>query len=57
MLAELLADRAIQSFAGLNAGTEWAKGGDAAMGALMLGEQDVDDWVERLIDGFSAGAA
>ncbi|MDE1947760.1 MAG: HDOD domain-containing protein [Burkholderiales bacterium] len=53
----LLAERAIQAFAGMNTGTEWAKGGDAAMGALMLGEQDVDDWVERLLDGFSEGAA
>ena len=53
----LIAELAIQSYARMNASTEWTKGGDAAMGALMLAEVDVNDWVERLVDGFSDGAA
>lgn len=53
----LLAERAIQTFAGLNSSTEWVKGGDGALGALMLGDADVLDWEERLVEGFSAGSA
>ena len=53
----LIAERAIQSFAQMNASTEWDKGGDAAMGALMLSENDMTDWVDKLVDGFSAGVA
>jgi HD-like signal output (HDOD) protein len=53
----LLAELAIQSFAGLNSSTEWAKGGDSAMGVLMLAEQDIQDWVEQLVHAFSEGAA
>lgn len=48
----LLAERAIQTFAGLNSSTEWVKGGDGALGALMLGDADVLDWEERLVEGF-----
>ena len=53
----LIAERAIQTFAGMNASTEWAKGGDAALGALMLADLDVEDWVDRLLEGFASGAA
>jgi len=53
----LIAERAIQEFARMNNSTEWIKGGDAAMGALMLGDHDVQDWVEKLVHGFSEGAA
>lgn len=53
----LLAEVAIQRFAGLNAGTEWDKGGDYAASALMLGDHDVEDWVDRLIEDFALGKA
>jgi HD-like signal output (HDOD) protein len=53
----LIAETAIQEFARMNTSTEWAKGGDGAMGALMLSEHDVHDWVEKLVHGFSEGAA
>jgi hypothetical protein len=53
----LMAEMAIQSYAGLNSSTEWVKGGDAAMGALMLGDHDMHDWIERLVAGFSEGKA
>ena len=53
----LVAELAIQTYARMNSSTEWNKGGDAAMGALMLAEADVQDWVETLRDGFSSGAA
>ena len=33
------------------------EGGDGALGALMLGDADVLDWEERLVEGFSAGSA
>jgi HD-like signal output (HDOD) protein len=49
----LLADLAIQRFARLNASMEWTKGGDFVAGALMLSDQDVEDWVERLLEEFS----
>jgi HD-like signal output (HDOD) protein len=51
----LLAELAIQRFARLNCSTEWEKGGDRAVGALMLNDQDVEDWVDRLHEGFALG--
>lgn len=53
----LLADRAIQEFAGLHASHEWAKGGEAVPGALMLSEGDVQEWVQQLVEGFAEGLA
>jgi HD-like signal output (HDOD) protein len=53
----LIAEWAIQSFARMNSSNEWVKGGDAALGALMLAEVDMLDWVERLVEGFAAGVA
>jgi len=53
----LVAELAIQRFAGMNESREWDKGGDAAVGALLLGDADLEEWVERLIDDFAAGLA
>ena len=53
----LVAEVAIQRFAGLNTSTEWTKGGDMAAGALVLSDQDVEDWIERLLEDFSLGTA
>ncbi len=53
----LVAEVAIQRFAGMNSSSEWARGGGAAAGALMLGDQDVEDWIERLLEGFALGTA
>ena len=51
----LIAELAIQRFARLNGSTEWDKGGQAAMGALVLSDADVDDWIERLLGWFAQG--
>jgi HD-like signal output (HDOD) protein len=53
----LVAEVAIQRFAGLNTSTEWNKGGDYAIGALILSEQDMEDWIERLQHDFARGLA
>lgn len=53
----LVAELAIQRFAGMNESREWDKGGDAAAGALMLGDADIEEWMERLFDDFAAGQA
>ncbi len=53
----LVAEVAIQRFARMNASTEWIKAGDQAAGALMLGDADVEDWIENLLEGFASGAA
>jgi len=53
----LLAELAIQRFAGLNQSSEWDKGGDRAIGCLMLADQDIEDWVDKLLEDFSAGKA
>jgi HD-like signal output (HDOD) protein len=50
----LLVEFAIQSGSDLNASEEWNKGGDHAIGTLMLSDQDVEDWIEDLQSGFSA---
>jgi HD-like signal output (HDOD) protein len=51
----LIAEVAIQRFARLNDSTEWDKGGHAAMGALVLSDADVEDWIERLLERFALG--
>ena len=51
----LIAELAIQRFARLNASTEWDKGGQAAMGSLVLSDADVEDWIERLLEWFAQG--
>ncbi len=53
----LVAELAIQRFAGLNESREWDKGGDAAAGSLLLGDADLDEWIERLTEDFAAGQA
>jgi HD-like signal output (HDOD) protein len=53
----LLAEVAIQRFAGLNASVEWLKGGDQATGVLLLGEYELEDWIETLLEGFASGLA
>jgi HD-like signal output (HDOD) protein len=53
----LLAEVAIQRFAGLNASLEWLKGGDPAAGVLLLGEYELEDWIETLLEGFASGLA
>jgi HD-like signal output (HDOD) protein len=53
----LVADLAIQTFAGMNKSNEWTKGGEKGLGALMLDDQEVEYWVERLNAGFSDGVA
>lgn len=53
----LVAEAAIQRFAGLNQSLEWAKGGERAIGLLMLTEIEVEDWIDTLLDGFAAGVS
>ena len=53
----LVAELAIQRFAGMNESLEWDKGGERAIGLLMLTEIEVGDWVETLLDGFAAGVS
>lgn len=53
----LVAEISIQRFAGLNTSTEWNKGGDLAIGALMLSDQEVEDWIERLLADYAKGMA
>jgi HD-like signal output (HDOD) protein len=53
----LIAEVAIQRFARLNSSTEWNKGGDYTAGALVLSEQDLEDWIEYLVIDFTRGMA
>jgi HD-like signal output (HDOD) protein len=53
----LISEVAIQRFAGFNLSAEWDKGGDLAAGALVLSDQDVEDWIERLDNDFARGVA
>jgi HD-like signal output (HDOD) protein len=52
----LLTEVAIQRFAGLNSSSEWTKGGDYVPGALLLSEQDIEDWIEQLLHLFASAA-
>lgn len=49
----LVAELAIQRFARLNSSVEWNKGGDRATGNLMLSDQDLEDWIDLLGEGFA----
>lgn len=51
----LIAERAIQLHAGMNASVEWDKGYEFALSTLMLSDADVDDWMDELLTGFAAG--
>jgi HD-like signal output (HDOD) protein len=51
----LIAELAIQRFARLNTSAEWDKGGQAALGALVLSDVDAEDWIERLLESFALG--
>ncbi len=51
----LLAEVAIQRFAGQSGSIEWDKGGDHASGALVLNAQDAEDWIDRLFHDFAEG--
>ena len=53
----LLADLAIQRHGGLYVSHEWAKGGQWVAGALVLSQDDVEEWVETLVGDFAAGVA
>ena len=53
----LVAELAIQRFAGMNQSLEWDKGGERAIGLLMLTEIEVGDWIDTLLDGFAAGVS
>lgn len=53
----LVAEAAIQRFAGASDSTEWEKGGDCATGALVLNVQDADDWIDRIFHDFANGLA
>lgn len=53
----LVAEVAIQRFAGMNASTEWDKGGDYATGALVFSDLDVEEWIDRLHYDFATGVA
>jgi HD-like signal output (HDOD) protein len=53
----LLAEGAIQRFAGLDPSAECVRGCEHASGALMLGGSEVEDWIDQLFEGFAAGCA
>jgi len=51
----LVAEAAIQRFARLHSTAEWFKGGDYVAGALVLGPDEVEEWIEQLIEDFATG--
>lgn len=57
MAMGLVAEAAIQRFAGQTDSAEWEKGGDHATGALVLNVQDSEDWIDRLFHDFANGLA
>jgi len=51
----LIADAAINRYAGGNRSTEWQKGGDYVAGALVLSPEEIEEWVAQLHADFAAG--
>jgi HD-like signal output (HDOD) protein len=53
----LVAEAAIQRFSRMNSSTEWQKGGESALGALLLTDTEFEDWIDLLMDDFGKGLA
>jgi HD-like signal output (HDOD) protein len=51
----MVADEAIGRFTESLANVEWAKGGDYVASTLSLEPDEVEEWIESLVDAFSAG--
>jgi HD-like signal output (HDOD) protein len=51
----LVAEVAIHRFSLLHSTVEWEKGGDYVAGALVLAPQEVEEWIEQIIDEFANG--
>jgi HD-like signal output (HDOD) protein len=49
----LVAEVAIRRFGRRNESKEWLKAGDRAAGALVLGNAELQDWIEDLMDEFA----
>jgi len=52
-----VADLANRTSARLNASNEGAKGDERGLGARLLDEHEVDEWVERPVECFASGMA
>jgi HD-like signal output (HDOD) protein len=53
----VVAERAIQQFAGLNSSVEWDKLGEPALTVLALSDDDLAELLEELVADFADGAA
>jgi HD-like signal output (HDOD) protein len=51
----LVAEVAIQRFARLHSTVEWVKGGDYVAGALVLSPDEVEEWIEQIVEDFAVG--
>ena len=51
----LVAEVAIQRFGRLHSNVEWTKGGDYVAGALVLSPDDIEEWIEQIVEDFAIG--
>lgn len=51
----ILAEEAIQRYAQMHSNVEWAKGGDYISSTLSMEHDEVEEWLEQLLDAFAAG--
>lgn len=51
----LVAEASIQRYARLHSTVEWTKGGDYVAGALILAPDEVEEWIEQIIEEFATG--
>jgi hypothetical protein len=51
----ILAEEAIQRYAQIHSNAEWSKGGDYVASTLSMHQDEVEDWIGQLVEGFDGG--
>lgn len=51
----IVAEEAIQRYANMHSNAEWAKGGDYVASTLAMTEDEVQEWIDQLLDLFAGG--
>lgn len=53
----IVAEEAIQRYAQMHSNAEWAKGGDYVASTLAMAPDEVEEWIDMLLDIFAQGMA
>lgn len=51
----IVAEEAIQRYANMHSNAEWSKGGDYVASTLAMPDEEVQEWIDQLLDLFASG--